>query len=152
MNLSFFNFWNSFLLLLGITVCSLFFDGHSSEPEVINWWGLSIDVILLAPLLETFVFQFIPVRIFFFLIKKPNQWHLLLLIFLSGLIFGLTHMDSLHQVIFSALKGFVLVMLFINTYCAKSLSKAFWFTSGLHALYNLILYLVLFISYHLTVL
>lgn len=147
MSLSFFTFWKSLLILLGITAVSLIFDDQTQEPEAINWAEIAFKTVLISPIIETFIFQFIPVKGLHYFNKTPNLNQLFLLIILSSLFFGITHVGSLSRIIFSFLKGIILIIFFIKINESKSLTKAFWLTSTLHSLYNLLIYLTLLILY-----
>lgn len=95
--------------------------------------GIIIKGLLVAPLLETLVFQ----RFIYFLFSKIsylNNKNTLSCI-VSGLLFGLSHAYSLYYIIVTTLVGFV----FMYTYLIyiKNLKKSFWFVATIHFLVNL---------------
>ena len=88
--------------------------------------------VLLAPILETWLFQFLPNRLFIRL-KIYNQF---LLILLPAVLFGAMHVEySLLYGICMLIFGLILNYFFLR---AKDLSKHyFWLTVLLHMFYNM---------------
>jgi len=140
------NFWKSLFLLFGLTIISFFVDGQPLEPEKINWVEIAFKSILAAPIIETFLFQYLPFKSFYFFNYRYSKYPLTLVLF-SSIIFGITHFGSLSRIIFSFLKGIVLINYFIYSYESNTTLKAFWTTAALHGLYNLIIYLILYVGY-----
>ena len=89
--------------------------------------------IILGPILETFVFQYVIFKILS-LIKLERNWNLLFLI-ISASLFGLSHCYSLVYVLYATITGVVLA--FIYYFYRLHTKKAFWTTALIHALVNL---------------
>ena len=112
----------------------------------IDLWETAIAIIILAPLIETLVFQHVPHIIWtkFYSLSKYNT---IILISISSCFFAFTHKDDLIMLVGSFLKGFTLFSFYFEI---KSLKQnAFWHTVGVHSLYNLVLFLLIMIETHM---
>jgi hypothetical protein len=95
--------------------------------------------VVLGPLLETFLFQFIPIEFYykFFRKKKYSKW---VFIGISSIIFGVSHnynIITIFDAIFAGVLFSVLYIHFKNLYL-----NGFLFTFLLHALYNLYAFII----------
>jgi hypothetical protein len=85
---------------------------------------------VMAPLLETFLFQYLPFGIF----KALKIKNIFILIVLPALLFGLSHWYSPMYVVATFITGLIFNFLYI--YCKKNQLKAFWIVALLHFLCN----------------
>lgn len=96
-----------------------------------------VVVVLLAPLLETFVFQSVPFFVFRWFTKgQLNFW---LCLFVSASAFGLSHSYNVYYF----LAGFLVGAVFIHLYYLANLRRqsAFALVFAVHALNNLVVFL-----------
>jgi hypothetical protein len=90
-----------------------------------------VKAVILAPLIETFIFNLIVYESFSqFKFMKNN---LFLIIFTSGIVFGVVHFYSIHQGIFAILAGMILMY----GYIIKLGRRGFILVASSHAIYNL---------------
>jgi|LakMenE18May11ns_1017448.scaffolds.fasta_scaffold9717405_3 hypothetical protein len=87
-----------------------------------------ILVVIIAPILETLLFQYIP----YFYLKKYNAIYTILI---SSILFGLSHAYSIIYIIY----GLTVGMLFISAffYSIKKYLHPFWLVVFCHFIYNL---------------
>jgi len=124
-------YFSSFLIVLCVLPLLSLADKLSestNEPDVSSW----ILVIVLAPILETLLNQYLP----FWLIQK---WSLTrnkygLYIFTSAIVFGLCHTYSLQYMIFAFSVGIILGYTYF--FYSKTPKTAFWSTTLIHSLRN----------------
>ncbi len=112
---------------------NLFFHSNLTNPiETRSTYEQFILGVLLAPLLETWLFQFLPNR----LLVKLKLYNQFLLILLPAVLFGAMHVTySLLYGVCMFIFGLILNYFFLR---AKGLSKHYFLlTVLLHALYNL---------------
>jgi hypothetical protein len=96
-------------------------------------WGIVIKGLIVAPLIETLVFQ----RFVYYLFTKIsylNNKNILICI-LSGVLFGLSHYYSLYYIILAVIIGFVLMYAYLIH--IKQMRKSFWIVVVIHFLLNL---------------
>lgn len=94
------------------------------------------SVVVLAPLFETFLFQYM---VFVLLSKmKIIGNSSFLIIIISSLLFGISHWYSFAYVVMASFIGVVLMYAYLF-YSSKP-SKAFWSVVLIHALHNLIVF------------
>ena len=105
--------------------------------------NLAIDVLIIAPILETLVFQ----TLFYMLLKRFKiQRHMVILC--SGIAFGAIHNYSIFYMINAALMGFVFMLMYILR--SEAGSKPFVSTAIAHSSINLLaLILAVITRYHL---
>jgi hypothetical protein len=100
----------------------------TNGPNMSSW----ILVIVLAPILETLLNQYLP----FWLIQKwswtRNKYGLY--IFASAIVFGLCHTYSLQYMIFAFSVGIILGYTYF--FYSKTPKTAFWSTTLIHSLRN----------------
>ena len=87
-----------------------------------------ILVVVIAPILETFLFQYLP----YLYLKKYNTIYTIIL---SSILFGLSHSYSIIYIIY----GLTVGMLFISAffYSIKKYLQPFWLVAFCHFIYNL---------------
>lgn len=102
-----------------------------------------VETCVLAPLLETFLFQWLPIR----LMQRFGCRREISMVLVSALLFWASHWYSYYYCIYAFLIGLVLAYAFLA--CDKVGRKPFWIVSGIHALVNLTVFvpLVLFGDY-----
>jgi uncharacterized protein len=90
---------------------------------------------VVAPLLETFLFQQLPYDAF---VKRkwPEKW----LVVFSALIFGLAHAYSVAYVILATIQGVVFMYAYI-TWDGTRISK-YWMVTFIHAFHNIFFFLL----------
>lgn len=98
--------------------------------------------LVMAPLIETLVFQVLPIEIFNRVTKRINKGKscVLFSIVLSALIFGLAHHYSIEYIFFAFLLGLYLAFFYSYTYrvFGKNWMKGFASTALLHFVFNLL--------------
>lgn len=132
-------FFYAFLLYI---ISLLFFDLDEPFKETAPFKNTNIivkifSVIILAPLLETFIFQFLIIEGLFQIKLFKNR--ILLVIFTSALIFGLCHFYGLYYVIYT----FGIGVIFNSFYSILKLRGeiSFLHTFFLHCIFNLIVFI-----------
>ena len=124
-------YFSSFLIVLCVMPLLFLADIPSEStngPNVSSW----ILIIVLAPIVETLLNQYLP----FLLIQK---WSLTrnkygLYIFTSAIVFGLCHTYSLRYMIFAFSVGLILGYTYF--FYSKTPKIAFWSTTLIHSLRN----------------
>ncbi len=115
-----------------------FKEPPSLEAEGIVWFALG--VLLLAPVLETLLYQLLVYKIFnrFTNLKvKKNQY---LLLFISALLFSLSHYYSILYIIRTFFLGLVLMYAYFLK--AENTKQAFWLVTIIHALTNMLPFII----------
>jgi membrane protease YdiL (CAAX protease family) len=93
--------------------------------------GFVIDAILVAPILETVLLQWIPIKITSCFTSRPG-----VLVVVSAIIFAAAHINPCHALaVFPA--GLVLGWVFVSKR-NESLGQAFWLTAVVHLLHNVV--------------
>lgn len=104
--------------------------------------GLSekiIEGVILAPLLESWLFQYLPFLIFKKWYKKEARLSTILYISTSTLLFSIQHCYSIWYILAMIVPGIILAYSFIHFYkLYNNLIVPFWFIVIIHALMNLI--------------
>jgi len=124
-------YFSSFLIVICFIPLLLLAElqSESTEGPDINSW---IIIILIAPFLETLVFQYFP---FWFMQKwiwlKTKKG---LYIIVSAMLFGLSHTYSLSYIIMAFSVG--LILAYIYFFYSKTTKLAFWSTTLIHSLRN----------------
>jgi hypothetical protein len=126
------SFSNSLILLLGLTLIELLMRTPKESKEAISV-ELVIGVLLLAPIIETLLFQFIPSYLRNNFLRR-GRFVTIAVFILSSILFSLTHSEDLIRFCFSFLKGLVLIYFFYQNYSFPK--RAFLQTTLLHATYN----------------
>jgi len=102
--------------------------GSSAGPDKSRW----LTAIIIAPVVETFLFQYLPFKL------MQNLKHLkrsfVLYIIASSILFGLEHWYSIRYIIFAFSVGLVLAYTFYLYH--MNLLKAFWTTALVHSIRN----------------
>jgi len=137
-----FTLFNSLFLLLGVTIFSQLVSEEPLTTPIFDWIELSIKVLILAPIIETLVFQLGPYLLFVKLKSRETIRSKLLLILLSSVLFGLTHNDDTARIIFSTIKGSILISCFLNY--SKDVKMAILKTMFLHFVVNLLILVLLY--------
>lgn len=122
--------WCTTLIFFPLMHLSNIFLGNSdSGPDMKNWFL----VIIVAPIIETFINQFGVFRIFnsIKITRGKQGW----IILLSAFIFGLTHTYSLSYMVFGFSMGIVLAYIYYLFHHTPQ--KAFWTTALIHSFRNL---------------
>lgn len=101
------------------------------EPEFeIMGWGLVFSAVIVAPLLETLLFQMLPMYILWlFGSFRRHRWAIVLI---SGLVFGAQHFYSLQYILVTVAIGMVMMW----GYIVKYRRHAFWNVALYHFLWN----------------
>lgn len=96
--------------------------------EFRNTYEALITIVVVAPLVETYLIQYL---FFKYLTGRLPQWTIIVL---SGLVFGLMHHYSIGYVLYAIPSG----LLLSSSYAFRLRSKPFVCTTLIHAVYNLI--------------
>lgn len=121
-----------FILSLFVLPIILMVDqlmGENDNGPELDLWFL---VIILVPILETYLFQHFPFKLMQKWKRTKHKYGLY--IALSAIAFSLSHCYSL-QYIIMVIPGGVLLG-YIYVFYSKNLRKAFWTTTIIHALKN----------------
>jgi len=110
-------------------------DIHSSNLENLTIIEKLIAFIIIAPFIETFIFQFIIIEILLSFIKKNE----VLVILLSGFLFGFAHYFNAYNIIYSILAmvaGILFASIYIIAKDRKDIYFPFLLVFGSHAFIN----------------
>ena len=109
----------------------VFFKPPSVEKDSV--FGIVLKGLIVAPLLETLIFQ----KLAYYLFSKIsylNNKNILICV-ISGFLFGLSHWYSLFYVIIASIVGYILMYAYLVH--IRNLKKSFWIVAGIHFLVNL---------------
>lgn len=112
-----------------------FFQLNSSGLNFESKTELFIVVVVVAPLIETFIFQFL----IFYLMSLLTKNKIAILL-TSALLFGLSHSYSLLYILSGCMGGLLLGYAYLIFQVRKKYS--FWTVSVIHSLNNLYLFLI----------
>jgi hypothetical protein len=101
------------------------------------FWFKLVGGSIIAPLLETYLFQQLP----YTFLKKWNASNTIIIL-ISSVLFGLSHFYSLSYIIFAFFAGIVLIKSFINW--EGTLNSKFMITVAIHGVANLFITLLYF--------
>ena len=96
-----------------------------------------ISIIIIAPLIETSVFQNLIKYLLDFSPLKHVKHKVLYYSSISGIFFGLTHIYSVVHIIKACLGGFFFMFFFLKVLNKKNKTQAFLFVAITHAIWNL---------------
>jgi hypothetical protein len=108
---------------------------NNDKPEFKLWFIVTIVV----PIFETFLNQYLPFKLLQNWNLTKNKYGLYILI--SAIIFGLCHCYSLQYMIFAFSVG--LVLGYTYYFYSKTPKIAFWSTTFIHGLRNLVVFMPL---------
>lgn len=97
--------------------------------------------VLLAPIIETFLFQYLPTKLFLLVKRKWNINKVILILF-SGILFGMAHDYNLITIIDGIISGIIFILIFLKFNEEKTQLSGFWATFLIHALYNFYAFLI----------
>ena len=100
------------------------------------------SILVIAPLLETLVFQLGIYGLFSVVSQKRVSFNNYVISVVSGILFGLTHYYSTTHIIKSSLIGFVFMFFFLLTLQKTTKKTAFWFVVCIHSSWNLIIWII----------
>jgi len=120
------------VILIAIMVFFMKIDIDGPEVEEVPVVLLFLIFVIIIPIFETFIYQFLIIR----LLKKFNFFksRKLLVVLISAVFFGTGHIYSIYYVFFTFVLGLPLAYAFI-IYEDKKVS-AFWVTTAIHGLIN----------------
>ncbi|MBW8333661.1 MAG: CPBP family intramembrane metalloprotease [Prolixibacteraceae bacterium] len=130
-------FVSSFLIVLSVIpfiALSFVLEGESTEGPDSSSWFL---IIILVPILETFIHQHLPFKLMQNWSWAKNKYGLYILV--SAIVFGLVHTYSFQYIIFAFSVGLILAYMYF--FYSKNPRISFWSTTLIHALRNLIAFL-----------
>lgn len=102
---------------------------------------LAIKALVLAPLIETAVFQLIPIELIQ-LIPFTGRYKAFVLIFISALLFAPVHMYSPAYVVLTFVMGFFMAAMYWVFRNHHGIISAFWAVALFHCCYNLSTFLL----------
>lgn len=91
--------------------------------------------VVFAPLIETFVFQYLPSKLFF-LIQKKWTIDILLLVLFSSITFGFSHNYNIFTIIDGTFAGLLFIVIFLKFESKNSFFNGYWATFLIHSFYN----------------
>jgi hypothetical protein len=119
-------------LLLNLINVDFGDSGFEEHPNYVNF----ILVIILGPIIETVLFNLLPIKILQYVnFFKKNPLYLILI---ASVCFSLTHTYSIPYVFMTYLGAITLNTFFIAVQSKKNTKTAFILTAVLHSAYNLI--------------
>lgn len=84
------------------------------EEKLDNIIVFAFTAIIVAPILETFLFQMLPMWIFWrWRFFRDHRW---MIVLISGLVFGLQHYYSLNYILVTIVMGFIMMYGYIVKY------------------------------------
>lgn len=89
---------------------------------------------IFAPLIETAIFQYLPVKFYYKFVRPASGKNKLLFTIISAIIFGLTHNDNILSIIDATLHGIIFITLFF--YYHERGKSGFFYTFLIHSLFN----------------
>jgi membrane protease YdiL (CAAX protease family) len=89
---------------------------------------------IFGPLIETAIFQYLPITIYKKYITSKSKNKELILIIISALIFGLTHNYNLFRIIDATIAGIIFAFIFF--YFSGKGKSGFFYTFLIHAIFN----------------
>ena len=97
-----------------------------------------ISVVIIAPIVETFLFQ----QLSYEILNRIKLFHgnSNRIITISGLIFGLSHLYSLYYIIYTFVIGMVFMYFYISR--IKHDTKTFLLICTSHSIFNLLIYII----------
>lgn len=91
-----------------------------------------IELMVIAPIVETLVYQYIIIRLFMYFAKNRKYYPVAILT--SAMIFGIGHTYNLAYIFFAFFIGLVLAYMYY--FYSKQPAKAFWTVVLVHGLHN----------------
>ncbi len=96
-----------------------------------------ISILIIAPLIETSVFQLLIKYLLDFTLLRSIRNKGLYYSFISGILFGLTHIYSVVHIMKACLGGFFFMFFFLKVLKNKNKTHAFLFITITHSAWNL---------------
>ena len=131
-------YFSSFLIVISVLPFIIMTDimvGENTEgPDLSSWF----IIIILVPILETFINQHLPFRLMQKWSWTKNKYGLYILI--SAIAFGLIHTYSLQYMIFGFSVGLILAYMYF--FYSKTPMRSFWSTTLIHGLRNSFVFLM----------
>jgi hypothetical protein len=125
-------------LTLGLTVSQIFHLPHRTDLDGLGLWELLIGGVVVGPFVETVLLQMFPIMI----VRRVGGgfW---VQVFVSTVVFAAAHLPSgLATAIGAGLLGGFYIAFTYAHWRQESLRSAVWMTTGMHAMHNLVLFLV----------
>ncbi len=102
--------------------------------------SMFIIAVVIAPLMETLIFQYGIIKIFTYLNPKTKY----IAVFISAVLFALSHWFSWVYILFAFMFGIFLGFLYLTS--EKRGFKPYWIIAAVHCLYNLFVTFIDFIT------
>lgn len=118
-------------------------NAYLTNPNInyndsINTLKSFVKSVVLAPLIETFIYQFIIFKVSKLLIKN-NKLSLIVFLIISSLSFGFSHFYSPSYLLYTIFSGFIFAFFYEIFHMKKA--NSFLLITLIHLTYNLILFL-----------
>lgn len=133
-----------FTLLIKIFVSYLFhvlssyLEIDNSRKDEFSLSEILFIIVLIGPLIETFVFQFIAQEVGLYFLDNNKGISLLLSIVISSVLFSLTHYDSWYHIFITFVSGVVYGSFYISLRLkGERTILSFLLTSVVHSCFNL---------------
>ncbi len=107
----------------------------NTESDLLTQIGLFFRAVIIAPFIETAIFQKLILDN-----SKSRIKNNILCVALAAVVFGLSHMTGLYRIVSTTFIGFYLGLFY--TIARQNKYNAFWLTCLMHALWNLIVFIV----------
>ena len=125
-------------LVTAIVVLTGLIDVNVSDSSVQMITFRKIASISFSPIIETYLFQLLPLTI----LKNKLKWSNLVCIIISALLFGLAHFGNIYSHISTFCIGIVLAGAFVIHREHHGVKQAFWAVVSIHILVNLSLLII----------
>lgn len=118
-------------------ICGMFGADYSSNEFNDGSLKHAELLLIIAPILETFFCQWLPIELIIKFVKKKDRLrNLFIAMTISSVIFALNHAFSFGYFVMTFILGFFLSTLYIQARDRKGVAIAFIFTALLHFLLN----------------
>ena len=107
----------------------------NNESDLLAQIGQFFSAVIIAPVIETVIFQKLILDN-----SKPRIKNNIVCVALGAVVFGLAHINGLFRIVLATFVGFYLGLFY--TIARQKKYNAFWLTCLMHALWNLIVYIL----------
>lgn len=132
----------SYIIVVPVALILLLFIGsfpYAAQTFTGGYAATFFIVCVVAPPIETFIFQWLPIR----LMNRTKKFRTWQVVVTSSVIFGAAHWYSIYYVFFAACTGLVLAYVFII--CDETGKNSFLTVSLIHFLRNLVTFVCVII-------
>ena len=131
-----------FTVLPFIGLADVLFGENSNGPDLGATFGSWVEVAVFAPILETFLLQWLPFKILQRFSATRRRYGMYMMV--SAAIFGILHWYSIQYILFAYVLGLLFAYIFVF-YCKQG-KRAFWTVTLVHGLRNTLAFFVVLAS------